>query len=107
MADQWWRARRSTPDSAIASIDVDAVIDHVARPTRDSVSARLRGIRLPSFQLPGIPFQVAPGTATSSLNFSMRGTQLSGRWAVASNQVRWTLAPRDGRPTISSVWSGK
>jgi uncharacterized protein (TIGR03545 family) len=104
-------ARRRAANSALASIDVDAVINHVTRPIRDSVSARLRGVRLPSFKLPGIPFQVAPGTGASMLNFALKGDQLFGRWAIGSNQVRWTpdttgRSPNDLERLVWQVISG-
>lgn len=82
-------ARRQAAGSAIASIDVDAVINHVTSRTLDSVNARLAGIQLPSFELPGIPFSVVPGIGTSELAFRMSGSQLFGRWAIQSNRVSW------------------
>jgi uncharacterized protein (TIGR03545 family) len=90
-------AHRRAAGSAIAAIDVDAVINHITSRTHDSVSARLRGITLPSFDLPGIPFRVAPGTGSSELTFNMRGTALMGRWAIRSDQVSW-LADSAARP---------
>jgi uncharacterized protein (TIGR03545 family) len=86
------RARRSAAGSALASIDVDGVIDHV-RPdrVRDSVNARLRGVKLPDFELPGLPFRLAPGIGASDLTFALRGDQLRGRWAIGSKQVAWAL----------------
>ncbi|MBA3522103.1 MAG: TIGR03545 family protein [Gemmatimonadales bacterium] len=85
------QARRSAAGSAIASIDVDAVIDHVSSRVRDSVAARLRGIQLPSFDLPGLPVRLAPGTGSSNLTFALTGDQLTGRWTVGSKQVSWAL----------------
>jgi uncharacterized protein (TIGR03545 family) len=85
------KASRRAAGSAIAAIDAGAVIDHVGAHTKDSASARLRGIKLPSFDIPGVPFRVEPGLGSSSLDFTMlgAGTRLSGRWAIASQQVRW------------------
>jgi uncharacterized protein (TIGR03545 family) len=85
-------ASRSAGGSALGSIDVGAVIDHVTSRTVDSATARLRAVKLPSFQIPGVPFRVDPGTGTSNLDFTMRGggAQLVGRWAIASQQVRWS-----------------
>lgn len=87
------RASRQAKGSAIAEIDVNATIDHVTARTRDAATARLRGIKLPSFDIPGIPFRVVPGTGSSSLDFSMSGAgaQLSGRWAIQSQQVSWAV----------------
>jgi uncharacterized protein (TIGR03545 family) len=86
------RARRSGGGSAIASIDVDAVVDHV-RPdrVRDSVAARLRGVKLPEFALPGLPFRLAPGTGTSNLAFTLRGDQVAARWGIGSRRVVWAF----------------
>jgi uncharacterized protein (TIGR03545 family) len=84
-------ASRQAGGSALADINVHAVMDHVTSRTRDSASARLRGIQLPSFDIPGVPFRVDPGTGTSNLDFSIKGggRQLFGRWSVASQRVRW------------------
>ncbi|HYC32700.1 MAG TPA: hypothetical protein VEB59_10470, partial [Gemmatimonadales bacterium] len=86
------RANRSAAGSTVAGIDVSAVIDHV-RPDRirDSAAARLRGVKLPAFDLPGLPFRLVPGTGNSSLAFALRGDEVSGRWGVASDQVTWAL----------------
>ncbi len=83
-------SRRATA-SAIAAIDVNAVIDHVTARTKDSATARLRGVKLPSFQIPGVPFRVDPGLGSSNLDFTMKagGTQLFARWAISSQQVKW------------------
>jgi uncharacterized protein (TIGR03545 family) len=91
-------ARRRAAGSAIASLDIGGVINHVTSRTHDSATARLNGIKLPSFDVPGVPFRVAPGTGSSTLTFSMRnsGAELFGRWAVRSNQVSW-VADTAGR----------
>ena len=86
------RTSRTAAGSAIASIDVRAVIDHV-RPDRikDSASARLRGVKLPSFTVPGLQFTLQPGTGAADLAFSLRNEELSGRWSIGSDQVAWAL----------------
>jgi uncharacterized protein (TIGR03545 family) len=93
-------ARRQATSSAVAAIDVDAIINHVTPRTHDSVNARLQGVKLPAFDLPGLPVRLTPGTGSSSLEFSMKGAgaQLLGRWAIASNQITWA-ADTAGRPT--------
>jgi uncharacterized protein (TIGR03545 family) len=84
--------RRTAESSAIAAIDVDAVIDHV-RPdrVRDSAAARLRGVKLPSFTVPGLPFRLDPGTGGADLNFALKGDQIFGRWSIGSDQASWAL----------------
>jgi uncharacterized protein (TIGR03545 family) len=96
-------ATRRAASSAIASIDVGAVIDHLTARTHDSASARLQGVKLPSFDLPGLPLRLDPGTGSSSLTFSMKngGAQLLGRWAIGSKQVSW-LADTSSR-TLNEI----
>ncbi|MEZ0333835.1 MAG: TIGR03545 family protein [Gemmatimonadales bacterium] len=86
------RTTRRSAGSAVEHIAVNAVIDHV-RPDRvkDSASARLRGVKLPSFEVPGLPFRLDPGTGAANLDFSLRNDQLRGRWGINSNQVAWAL----------------
>jgi uncharacterized protein (TIGR03545 family) len=86
------RTSRTAEGSAVAAIDVSAVIDHV-RPDRirDSASARLRGVRLPDLAVPGLPFTVRPGTGAATLHFALRNQELSGRWSIGSDRVAWAL----------------
>ena len=90
-------ARRDAPGSVIAGLDVGAVVDHRTSAVRDSVSARLRGVRLPSFAIPGLPFRLAPGTGAANLTFALRGDQLLGRWSIGSKDVAWALDSAAGR----------
>ena len=90
-------ARRNAPGSAIAGLDVGAVVDHRTANVRDSVSARLRGVKLPSFDIPGLPFRLQPGTGAANLTFALRGDRLLGRWSIGSNEVAWALDSAGGR----------
>jgi uncharacterized protein (TIGR03545 family) len=86
------RTSRTAQGSAIASIEVAAVIDHVnPNRVRDSASARLRGVELPTIDVPGLPFRLNPGRGAARLDFALRNDQLSGHWSLASNQVAWAL----------------
>ncbi len=98
--------RRTSQGSALASLKVDAVVNHLTQRLRDSVNAAARGLRLPAFDLPGIPFRVDPGVGNSALSFVMQGDQLSGRWNVASNQVSWLAdtASRRLNQIEETVW---
>jgi uncharacterized protein (TIGR03545 family) len=84
-------ASRSAAGSAIAGIDVGALVDHVGATARDSVSARLRGVKLPAFDIPGLPFRLTPGVGAANLTFALRGEQLRGHWNIASDAVTWAL----------------
>jgi uncharacterized protein (TIGR03545 family) len=100
------RATRSAAGSAIAGIDVGALVDHVGQIARDSVSARLRGVRLPAFDIPGLPFRLDPGTGAANLTFALRGDRLRGRWGIGSDQVGWALdsARGQGSSLEQIVW---
>jgi hypothetical protein len=68
------------------------VIDHVDPDrVRDSASARLRGVELPSLTVPGLPVRLNSGRGAVRLDFALRNEQISARWSVASNQVAWAL----------------
>jgi len=97
---------RRAKGSAVAAVDIGAVINHLTSHTHDSVNARLRGIKLPSFDLPGLPFRVTPGIGSAELVFSMRGSALSGRWSVRANKVAWTAdtAGRKANDIERLVW---
>ena len=99
-------ARRGAAGSAIAGLDVGAVIDHRTAKVRDSVSARLRGVQLPSFDIPGLPFRLAPNTGAANLLFALRGDQLLGRWSIGSNAVTWARdsAAGQGGDLEQIVW---
>ncbi len=92
------RSSRRAAGSAIASMDVRAVIDHVHPDrVRDSASARLRGVSLPSFTIPGLPFRLQPGVGGADLAFGLSGDRVAGRWSISSDRVAWALdstAPR-------------
>jgi uncharacterized protein (TIGR03545 family) len=96
-------ARRDAPGSAIAGLEVGAIVDHRTSNLRDSLAARLRGVRLPAFDIPGLPFRLAPGASSVNLSFLRRGDQLSGRWAIGSNQVAWALDSTGARGQLEQV----
>ncbi|HEX2217177.1 MAG TPA: TIGR03545 family protein [Gemmatimonadales bacterium] len=86
------RTSRAAEGSAVAAIDVSAVIDHVdPERVRDSASARLRGVELPSLTVPGLPVRLNSGRGAVRLDFGLRNEQISARWSIASNQVAWAL----------------
>jgi uncharacterized protein (TIGR03545 family) len=99
-------ARRNAPGSVIAGLDVGAIVDHRTSSTRDSVSAKLRGVKLPSFDIPGLPFRLAPGTGAANLTFALRGDRLLGRWSIGTNEAAWSLdsAVERGNDLEQLVW---
>ena len=86
------RTSRAAEGSAVAAIDVNAVIDHVDPDrVRDSASARLKGVELPSLTVPGLPVRLNSGRGAVRLDFALRNEQISARWSIASKQVGWAL----------------
>jgi uncharacterized protein (TIGR03545 family) len=96
-------AKRDAPGTAIAGLDIGAIVDHRTSNVRDSVSAKVRGVKLPSFAIPGLPFHLSPGTGAASLSFMLRGEQLGGRWAIGSNQVAWGLDSTGTRSELEQI----
>jgi uncharacterized protein (TIGR03545 family) len=84
-------ARRRAEGRALASLSVDAVLDHLTARTRDSISAVANGVGLPAFTLPGLPVRLDPGSGRSGLTFVMRGDEIRGRWSIASDRVQWAV----------------
>jgi uncharacterized protein (TIGR03545 family) len=86
------RTTRSAEGSGIEDLSVNGVIDHVrADRVKDSASARLKGVQLPSFDLPGLPFRLDPGRGAANLDFALTNDRLRGRWGINSKQVAWAL----------------
>ena len=71
-----------------SAMRVNALINHLGERPRDSLGATLQNIRLPGFDLPGLPFRVEPGQGSSGLSFAMDGDRLYGRWTLRSESVQ-------------------
>ncbi|HXI21426.1 MAG TPA: TIGR03545 family protein [Gemmatimonadales bacterium] len=56
---------------------------------KDSVVARVQGVTLPSFKLPGLGFSVAPGRSTVGFGFTLAGDRLAGSWELSTGEARW------------------
>jgi len=86
------RTTRSAQGSGIEDLSVSGVMDHVrADRVKDSASARLKGVQLPSFDVPGLPFRLDPGKGAANLDFALTNDRLRGRWGINSKQVAWAL----------------
>lgn len=71
------------------SVNVGALARHFGNNPKDSLLARVSGVPLPSFELPGLPFAVKPGTGTLGLGFTLAGDRIAGVWEIASDKVQW------------------
>lgn len=73
-----------------SEVRVGGMLDHRGTPLRDSVSAQLRGIALPTLPLSGLGATLALGNGFSDLRFERTGGALDGRWLWRATGVRWT-----------------
>jgi hypothetical protein len=82
-------ARRVAEASGIASVQLNAVLNHLGPRPRDSVGVVATGIWLPSFDLPGLPIRAELGKGTSRLDFLRIGDRVAARWIVRAADVTW------------------
>jgi len=71
------------------SVNLAALSRHFGKSPKDSLTARVTGVSLPSIPFPGLPFAVNPGTSTLGFSFTLAGDRLAGAWEISSNQVTW------------------
>ena len=71
------------------SIDIAALSRHFGNAPKDSLVARVGGVKLPAIPLPSLPFSVNPGTSTLGLGFTLAGERIAGLWEISSDQVAW------------------
>jgi len=67
-----------------------ALVNHVRSIPVDTAGATVGGIRLPAFEIPGVPLRLDPGAATTQLGFTLNGDTIQARFAIRSTNVRWT-----------------
>jgi uncharacterized protein (TIGR03545 family) len=77
-----------------------AMLNHVRGIPVDTAGATLGGIRLPSFEIPGLPLRLDPGAATTQLGFNLNGDTIHARFAIRSSNVRWA---RDSGLTNTTI----
>ena len=86
---------------------VSGSIDHRRVPVRDSLTARFRGIPLPTMPLAGLGASVALGDGSSELQLAREGDRLGGRWLWRSTTVHWVRdtvgSPRATTPAMRLV----
>ena len=71
---------------------VVAVLNHVRAPARDSVSAALDGVALPTVALPAAGARLALGSGSVALTLALSGDNLNGSMTWRSSDVRWVRA---------------
>jgi len=66
-----------------------AMLNHVREIPVDTAGATLGGIRLPAFDVPGVPLRLDPGSGTTQLGFNLNGDTIHARFAIRSSNVTW------------------
>lgn len=65
------------------------LLDHRTARPRDSVAVSAVGLRLPGFDLPGLPFRLEPGRGRSEIIFARVADRFAGRWTLRSSDITW------------------
>lgn len=84
-------AARRTGGGDIDSLRITGSIDHLGARPRDVVNVAAAGVRLPQLPLPVLPYRMDPGRGSSEMRFMLDGNQLSGRWTMRSDSLRWVV----------------
>ncbi len=100
-----FRLERVGTSSDARNIRVGGSFDHRAAPVRDSVSARMVAVPLPTVKLGGLGATVALGAGVSELQVTRTGNALRGHWTWRAPNVRWArdTTARAATPTMRSV----
>ena len=96
--------RQTAGETGLSQLRVAGYLDHTGATVRDSVGAQARGLKLPGFALPGLPYRVEPGAAATTFDFVRVGQTIAARWSVSANQVAWltdSVALRTGRGKVA------
>ncbi|HKG91781.1 MAG TPA: hypothetical protein VKA84_07825 [Gemmatimonadaceae bacterium] len=97
--------RQTAGETGLAQLRVTGYLDHTTATLRDSVGALARGLKLPGFALPGLPYRVEPGEAATTFDFVRAGGRIAARWSVRADQVAWladSVATRAARTSPTS-----
>ena len=86
-------------------LSAGAMLNHLRGIPVDTAGATVAGIRLPAFELPGLPLRLDPGAATMQLGFHLNGDTIHARYAIRSSNVRWARDSGLANTTIGNlIW---
>ena len=81
------------------------LLNHLHGVPVDTAGATVGGIRLPAFQVPGVPLRLDPGAAVTQLGFNLNGDTIHARFAIRSTSVRWSRDSGFANSTIGDlIW---
>ncbi len=81
--------RPATVVATAPNLRVAALLDHVRASPRDTVTASLDAVALPSLPLGSLPMRLEPGRGAVTLSFALDGDEIRARWTVQAARVRW------------------
>jgi uncharacterized protein (TIGR03545 family) len=93
-----FRLTRTATQSAAPLLEVSGTLDHTGATPHDVISVRADGIRLPQFDLPGVPLTLVAGGAESRLRFELRGDSIAAFWSVRAGAPQWLQDSARTRP---------
>lgn len=88
----------------------DGELDHVRRPTRDSLSFRAEGVALPTIRVPALDATLDLGRGTTRLELARSGDSIRARWSWRAPDVSWSRVA-GARPAgatgavVAALWS--
>jgi uncharacterized protein (TIGR03545 family) len=83
-----------------------AMLNHVREIPVDTAGATLGGIRLPAFDVPGVPLHLDPGSGTTQLGFNLNGDTIHARLVIRSSNVTWARDSGFANSQIGGlIWS--
>jgi hypothetical protein len=93
-----FRLTRAAAQSDAPLLEVSGTLDHARATPHDIISVRADGIRLPRFDLPGIPLTLVAGGAASRLRFELQGDSITALWSVRAGAPQWLPDSARTRP---------
>jgi hypothetical protein len=82
------------------------MLNHVHEIPVDTAGASLGGMRLPAFDVPGVPLRLDPGSGTTQLGFNLNGDTIHARFAIRSSNVTWVRDSGFANSTMGGlIWS--
>lgn len=93
--------RRSAAGSAVDSLRLTGLLDHVGARSREVITMQAAGLALPGFSIPGLPYRADPGRGASELRLTLDGDQLDARWALHSGNMSWVADAATARRLTS------
>ena len=84
-------------------VTAGAMLDHVRGVPLDTAGASVGGVPLPSFQVPGLPVRLDPGSGTTQVGFNLAGDTVHARFAISSTNVHWARDSGTANSAIGDV----